>query len=118
MFLIPLEPSHGIILDCVRDRGYIGKEEMRAFVWLRISGFPQCVWEELHSYRYAIPLERLQFLWKLTNHDIRRLRDQNDMYQPFLGQMETQPETGNVCSNSLVVEPIGIIYDRELKVFI
>ena len=108
--ILPTE-SEGLILDVMPDRGFVGLEEGREFLWLRLRGTPVEVYGGLHNSLYRIPFSRLEWARKLAPVDWSRVRNRNDLYQPFLGVMQEQPETGRYDSNGLVLDAWGLIWD-------
>ena len=117
------------IVDVVPDRDYVGTGETREFIWLRMRDVPQKVKETLlaprsndaYRLRYSIPVERLSFLYKLVRIDVERVMNLKDAYQPFIEYEITRSdrrETGELGSWCLILDAIGLIYDKEIGRYI
>lgn len=110
--------DEGIIAEVLPNADRIGLMESRQFLWLRMRDVPRMIKDDIGMAKYRIPFDRLAWLQKVMPHDLARIRDLNDIYQPFLGVMHEQPETGYFDSNGLVIDPWGLIYDDVLEAYI
>lgn len=103
--------DEGLVGDIMPELGRIGVDEGRRFLWLRIRQVPIAVYAGLNERRFRIPFDRLNWTAKLTVVNWAAVRNPNTLYQPFLGVMHEQPETGRYDSNGLVLDPWGLFYD-------
>jgi hypothetical protein len=53
----------------------------------------------------------LDWTRKLTGVNWDWVRNPSTLYQPFLGVMDEQPETGGYESNGLILDHWGLIWD-------
>lgn len=114
----PLASGHERALEgdviCVRPPlNGIGMQEMRDFLWLRISGWEdndlaalQTVVDGYEKRRYQIPLKRLKAA--CPAFDEARARDRTQVYQPFLGVDE---DTGLFTFTGRPLEATGLVFD-------
>lgn len=103
--------DEGLVGDILPELGRIGVDEGRRFLWLRLRQIPVAIYAGLNEGRYRIPFERLAWTRKVAVVDWGRVRDPNSLYQPFLGEMHEQPETGGYTSNGLILDPWGLFFD-------
>lgn len=109
--------QEGDIIACRRPGPGIGLKEAHKFLWMRIQGpdyndFAQLTQpvEGYEKRRYSIPLENLKVNF-YPALDLTRLRDENDLYQPFLVTDTDQPYLYMTDNPPFPVE--GLIFDKE-----
>jgi len=132
---VPLASGHeraqeGDIGLVRRPFAFIGRGERSRLLWLRLEGLD---WNEIgilnivnaeplndldgsvyDKRRYHIPLDRLKQIARFR--DLARVRDINDVYQPF---MNIDEETGEVLPSPRASFSVhGLVFDKALQDFL
>jgi len=106
------------VLEVFPEGEYIGREELKRFLWLRVRDVPIEVFSNAHLRAHKLPIERIGYIKKVHQFDIDRILDPEDAYQPFVNLATNDPKHGEFVLNAIVFDSYGLFYDKASGKFI